>query len=73
MSRGELKSVISAVGLDNLIDERADGAEMLRYLAYAEAKEEMLLDNQNLLKTPIVRNGRKATVGYRPEVWSEWD
>ena len=73
MSRGELKSVISAVGLDQLVDEHADGAELLRYLAYAEAKEEMLLDNQQLLNTPIVRNGRKATVGYKPEVWSEWD
>ena len=73
MSRGELRSVIAAVGLEALVDERADGAQLLRYLAGAEAKEEKLLEDQRLLKTPIVRNGRKATVGYQPEVWSTWE
>ena len=73
MSWGELRSVIAAVGLEALVDERADGAQLLRYLAGAEAKEEKLLEDQRLLKTPIVRNGRKATVGYQPEVWSTWE
>jgi arsenate reductase len=35
--------------------------------------EEELLNDPLLLKTPIVRNGAKATVGYRPEVWKEWE
>ncbi|HEX2923800.1 MAG TPA: ArsC/Spx/MgsR family protein, partial [Chloroflexota bacterium] len=35
--------------------------------------EEMLLENPRLFKAPIVRNGRKATVGYRPEVWKTWE
>ena len=25
------------------------------------------------LGTPIVRNGRQATVGYCPEVWAAWE
>lgn len=32
-----------------------------------------LLENQQLLREPIVRNGRQATVGYRPEVWETWE
>ena len=25
-----------------------------------------------LLKTPIVRNGNRMTVGYQPDVWEQW-
>ena len=31
-----------------------------------------LLEVPRLLKTPIVRNGRQATVGYCPEIWKDW-
>ena len=45
----------------------------LRYLALDPQKEERLLEDPSLLRTPIVRNGRQATVGYCPEVWSTWE
>ncbi|NLO47031.1 MAG: ArsC family transcriptional regulator [Clostridiales bacterium] len=73
MSRGEFQSIKAAAGLKNLIDERAEGAEILRYLAFDSDREEKIFDNQALLRTPVVRNGRKATVGYAPEVWDGWD
>ena len=73
MSRGEFSSVRNAVGLDAMLDEKAKGAELVRYLAYDEDKEEKLLENPGLLKTPIVRNGKKATVGYCPEIWKAWE
>ena len=73
MSRGEFQSVKSAVGFENLLDSEAPGAEEVKYLAYQEDKEEKLLENQKLLRTPIVRNGKKATVGYAPEVWAGWE
>ena len=73
ISRGELTSVKSAVGLDALIDEKAKDAEILRYLAYADDKFEKLLEDPLLIKTPIVRNGKKATVGYVPDVWKDWE
>ena len=73
MSRGEFQSVKSAVGFEALLDSDAPGAEDIRYLAYQADKEEKLLENQRLLKTPIVRNGKKATVGYAPEVWAGWE
>jgi len=73
LSRGELRSVKSAVGLEALIDDAAQGAEILRYLAFDADKEDKLLENPAFLKTPIVRNGKKATVGYCPDVWKDWE
>jgi len=73
MSRGEFTSVKSSVGLEAMIDHAAPGAEILTYLAYEADKEEKLIENPAFIKTPIVRNGRKATVGFHPEIWKEWD
>ena len=73
MSRGEFDSVRRAVGLEALMDEGAKGIEMVKYLAYDEDKVIALLENQSLIKAPIVRNGRQATVGYCPEVWEKWE
>ena len=72
ISKGELKSVMAAVGLDALIDPKHPDAPLLQYLAYDEDKLEKLLLDPRLLRTPIVRNGRQATVGYCPEVWKTW-
>ncbi len=73
ISRGELTSVLRAVGgVDALVSEKAADAALLRYLAYDEDKIDKLLEDPLLLKTPIVRNGKQATVGYCPEVWARW-
>ena len=72
MSPGELKSVVNAVGLDALIDEKHPDAALLQYLAYDADKLEKLLENPKLLRTPIVRSGKQATVGYCPDVWKDW-
>lgn len=73
MSRGELTSVKNAVGLPALLDPKAKDAALVRYLAGEEAKVEKLLEAPALLRTPIVRNGKQATVGYAPEVWKQWE
>ena len=73
MSRGELTSVVRAVGLEALIDQKNPDAALLNYLAYDADKLEKLLENPKLIKTPVVRNGRQATVGYQPEVWQNWE
>ena len=63
MSKGELDSVLKAVGgLDNLLDQKSKSYASLAYLAYDEDKKEKLLEDGTLMKTPIVRNGRQATV-----------
>ena len=76
MSRGELASVAQAAkGLDNLLDPDAKDRQTLalvRYLSDAQ-KLDKVLENQQILKTPVVRNGRQATVGYRPDVWKTWE
>jgi len=72
-SRGEFTSVKKAVGFDALIDKAAPGVEILTYLAYDADKEEKLLENPKFLVTPIVRNGKMATVGYCPDVWKTWE
>jgi arsenate reductase-like glutaredoxin family protein len=73
ISRGEFSSVKSSVGLAAMIDEDARNIESLRYLAYDADKEQKLLEEPQLIKTPIVRNGRAATVGYRPDIWAAWE
>ena len=72
ISKGELQSVKSAVGLDALVDWGHPDAALLKYLAYDEDKFQKLLEDPRLLNTPIVRNGKQATIGYQPEVWKEW-
>ncbi len=72
MSRGELKSVISAVGLPSLINEKHKDAEIIKAYAYDEDKIDALYDDPTLIKTPVVRNGRAATLGHCPDVWNEW-
>lgn len=73
ISRGELRSVCQALGgLDAVIDQKSEVATLIRYLAHEEDKVEKLLECPKALRTPIVRNGRLATVGYCPEVWEQW-
>ena len=73
ISRGELQSVANAVGLDALVDEKHPDAALIAYLARREDKLERLFEDPALLKTPIVRNGKKATSGFQPEVWKSWE
>ncbi len=73
MSRGELNSVKNAVGLEALIDEKDQDYPLLQYLASNEAKLDKLYEDPYLIKTPVVRNGKQATVGYCPEIWKTWE
>lgn len=75
LSKRELESVKAAVGLPNLINKESKEYEKsnLQNIRNDSVKEEILLNNAKLYKTPIVRNGKQATVGYEPEVWKEWE
>ncbi len=74
IARGELLSVIQAVGLSCLIDEKTKDKTNLALLEYLSEQDkiEKLLECQELIKTPIVRNGKQATVGYQPDIWKNW-
>ena len=41
---------------------------LITYIA-EEDKAEKILENQSIIKVPVVRNGKQATVGYQPEIW----
>jgi len=75
MSKGEFNSVKQAVGgYEKLIDEQCKDKDILILIKYLaeEEREAKLMENQKLLKTPIVRNGKQASVGYVPEIWKSW-
>ncbi len=75
MSKGEFTSVASANGgLENMLNpdcKDKDTLALIRYLA-EEDKLEKILANPQVIKTPVVRNGKQSTIGYRPEIWKEW-
>ncbi len=73
ISRREFESVRSCVGLEAMIDEKSKDYDLLKYLAHDADKAEKLLEEPALIKTPIVRNGKKATVGFCPDVWKQWE
>lgn len=76
MSGKEFDSVVQAVGgIDNLIDWTGKSQEItnMRYMDDPRAKEDIVFDDPRLMRTPIVRNGKQATVGFCPEVWATWN
>ncbi len=76
MSKGELRSVAQTMGgIDALLDPDAkdeDALALVQHLAESQ-RFNKLLENQQLLRKPIVRNGKQSTVGYCPDVWSGWE
>ncbi|MBQ6594461.1 MAG: arsenate reductase family protein [Clostridia bacterium] len=75
LSAGELKSVMQAVGgLQAMLDPGCRDRDLLALIEYISAEDKLrkVLENQVVLKQPIVRNGKQATVGYQPEVWKTW-
>ncbi len=75
LSKGELASVKAVVGLNNLIKQ--DSVEYkrlnLHHIGSTSMREEILLKNPKLYKSPIVRNGNQSTVGYQPDEWKLWE
>lgn len=76
MSKGEFSSVKQALGgYEKLIDETCKDQDTLALVKYIaeEDREAKILENQQILKTPIVRNGKKASIGYQPDIWKTWE
>ncbi len=76
MSKGEFTAVVQANGgIEGMLDPNAkdkDALTLIKYIA-EEDKVEKILANQQVIKTPIVRNGKQSTVGYQPDVWKKWE
>ena len=75
MSGKEFDSVLRAVGgIDNLIDWESKSPEvtLMKYMEDKRAKEDKVFESPELMKAPVVRNGKEATVGFRPDIWETW-
>ena len=76
MSKGEFTSVAQANGgIDAMLDPSCkdqDTLALIRYIA-EEDKLEKILENPQVIKTPVVRNGKQSTLGYQPDVWKKWE
>lgn len=74
MSKGEFNSVLNSVGINELINSKSKEYTKLNFnnIRSAEIKAELLLKNQKVMNTPIVRNGKEATVGCKIDVWNRW-
>ncbi|MDR3085777.1 MAG: ArsC family transcriptional regulator [Christensenellaceae bacterium] len=74
LSARELDSVLQGVGIDALIDKesKAYAESPARFSLDQAFIRRILFENQALLKTPILRNGKRATVGFCPSVWQAW-
>ena len=76
MSGKEFDSVLRGVGgIDKLIDWDGKSSEitLMKYMEDRTAKEDKVYEDPTLMKTPVVRNGKQATVGYCPEIWQTWE
>ena len=76
MSGKEFDNVLRAVGgIDQLIDwdNKSQDVTLMKYMEDKRAKEDKVFDDPSLMRTPVVRNGKFATVGFCPEVWSTWE
>ena len=75
MSKGEFNSVAQVNGgMEAMLNPDAkdqDTLALIRYLA-VEDKLEKILENPQVIKTPVVRNGKQSTIGYQPDVWKGW-
>lgn len=74
MSKGEFNSILNSININDLINTKSKEYTKLNFnsIRSAEIKAELLLKNQKVMNTPIVRNGKEATVGCKDEVWNEW-
>ena len=74
LSKGEFDSVKSAVGLKELINSNSKEYKTLnmQQIGTGNVAAEVLYNNPKLYVTPIVRNGKQATVGYKPDIWEAW-
>ena len=76
MSKGEFTSVAQANGgAEAMLDQNSKDKDTLALIKYIadEDKIEKILENQQVIKTPVVRNGKQSTLGYQPDVWKKWE
>ena len=71
----EIRLMLDIVGIEALIDreDRKVREHPACYYDRTELLVPAIQENPWLLKTPVVRNGNRITVGYQPDVWETWN
>jgi len=72
ISKGELENIKQAIPLEELIDKEGKQFQKRNLSFMIYDIEEELLNDPLLFKMPVVRKGKLATVGYKPEIWNSW-
>lgn len=62
-------------GLENMVNWDGKDKDLLALIKYIadEDKLEKVLENPQVIKTPVVRNGKQSTLGYQPDIWKGWN
>lgn len=74
LGQRELETLAAGKGLASLVD-RADKRVKEHPACYYQQDSLLLpalMEAPWLLISPLVRNGRKVTVGYDPDTWEAW-
>ena len=60
--------------MENKINWEGKDKDLLALIKYIaeEDKLEKVLENPQVIKTPVVRNGKQSTLGYQPDIWKAW-
>ena len=75
MSKCEFTSVAQVNdGLENMINWEGRDKDTLALIKYISDEDKLtkVLENPQVIKTPVVRNGKQSTLGYQPNVWKSW-
>jgi len=72
LTRGELENICRVIPAAELIDNESKRFKErgMQFMIFNPLEE--LLSDSLLLKTPVVRNEKSVTTGYKPETWKEW-
>ncbi len=72
LSPGELSAIIARIPASDLIDTESKlyKKKGYEYMEYDPMEE--IMENNLLMRTPVVRNGKLVTVGYDGSTWKEW-
>jgi arsenate reductase-like glutaredoxin family protein len=74
-ARGELRRFAERFGPAALIDREGARFKALGLRVSGDSPQRLLeraLTDPRLLRTPLVRNGPKVTLGHAPDDWQAW-
>ncbi len=72
LSAGELSAITSRIPASELIDSESKIYKKKGYEYMDFDPLEEISENNLLIRTPVVRNGKLVTAGYDEKSWKEW-